>query len=236
MARGLFVAMFSTAAALVVTAYGSNVLAASNPVPLLTAYSNAIDNGTGNATMPSRPSSNKSNKSDINHIITEFEQAIAPYQHIQPKKIPHPDKNNDTAPELTSPTDMALALEQTLNAYQAATHNDVVAQAQLQIAVNAYIAALQEAVSTSQTVLLTAQEPQSTNVISYLEDALVNQNAVEAGVKSLRQAAAEKDSSAILSILTDMTQEEEQKVADIRTASRILEKSTSSLLAKLPNN
>ncbi|GMA56603.1 hypothetical protein GCM10025858_11060 [Alicyclobacillus sacchari] len=183
MARGLFVALFSAAAALVVTAHGPSVHAASNPVPLLTAFNNAIDNGTGNATMPSRPSSNKSNKSSINHIITEFEQAIAPYQHIEPKKVPHPNQDNDSAPAPTSPDDIALALQQTLSAYQTATQSDGAAQTQLQTAVNAYIAALQEAVSESQTDLLTAQEPQSTNVISYLEDALVNQYAVDATLK-----------------------------------------------------
>lgn len=203
-----------------------------------------VDNSsgaTGNQTSSS--SSSKHDKNDINHIITQFEQAIAPYQSdVHPKRIKHPANAfaNDTSANTSNGTgssgssgDVSITLAQSLADYQAATKDDVQSQSQFESAVSGYIAAMQEAVSESKSKLLSSQESSSTEVISYLEDALYYQKAVDSGVDQLRAAAAKKQPSALIPILQQMVEYEQQKVADIQEATKILQDATTTLSKNL---
>ncbi|MBF8379098.1 hypothetical protein IW967_14705 [Alicyclobacillus mali] len=224
MNRGLFLAIAASVSLLSFT--GAPVAQAyTTPAAVLLAVANTTGNGTdgapaGNGTRP-----------NIHQIITQFEQAIAPYENIHPTQISHPPLPTQSLP--TSPEAIDQALQQTLQSYKQATQSDKQAQAQLQAAVNAYIDALQLFVQVGDLDILTQQTPDSTAVVSYLEDALYTQAQVSADFQLLQQAHAAGDNSELLAALLDMTQLEQQKVSDLKTATKILAKMTGTLQAGL---
>ncbi|ACV59368.1 hypothetical protein Aaci_2361 [Alicyclobacillus acidocaldarius subsp. acidocaldarius DSM 446] len=226
MTRGLFLAIAASAASLMSLCAVPAAEARTLPNAVLLAVANDT---TGNGTDGSPAGSGT--RPNIHQIITQFEQAIAPYETIHPTQIAHPPLPTQSLP--TSHAAIDQALQQTLQAYKQATQSDKQAQAQLQTAFNAYINALQLFVQVGDLDILTQQTPDSTAVVSYLEDALYTQAEVSADFQILQQAHAAGDNSELLAALLDMTQLEQQKVSDIKTATKILAKMTSTLQAGL---
>lgn len=207
-----------------------------------------MDNSSNTTNQSDSNSSSKhgktgSDKTDITHIITQFEQAIAPYQsNVHLKKLKHPihsfDDNSTSSNNSpyfegnsTPPPsgDVTVTLSQSLAAYQTATQDDVQSQSQFESAVSDYISAMQQVVSESKSQLLSSQESASSSVISYLEDALYYQNSVDSGVHSLKTAAAKKQPGALVPILEQMVDDEQQKVTDIQDATKILQDATAAM-------
>ncbi|WP_206831139.1 hypothetical protein [Alicyclobacillus fructus] len=226
MTRGLFLALTASAVSLLslCAAPAAEARAASNSILLAVANTTA-GNGTDSS------SSGGTNRPNIHQIITQFEQAIAPYESIHPTQIAHPPVPTQSLP--TSPAAIDDALQQTLQAYRQATQSDKQAQSQLQSAFNAYIHALQLFVQVGDLNVLTQQTPDSTAVVSYLQDALYTQAEVSADVQLLQQARADGDDSTLLATLIDMTQLEQQKVSDLKMATKILTKMTNTLQSGL---
>ncbi|AEJ44541.1 hypothetical protein [Alicyclobacillus acidocaldarius] len=225
MNRGLFLAIAASAVSLLSFTGAPAAEAQTAQGNVLLAVANATGNGTGGA-----PPGNGT-RPNIHQIITQFEQAIAPYENIHPTQISHPPLPTQSLP--TSPAAIDQALQQTLQSYKQATQSDRQAQAQLQAAFSAYISALQLFVQVGDLNVLTQQTPDSTAVVSYLEDALYTQAEVSADFQVLEQAHTAGDNSKLLAALLDMTQLEQQKVSDIKTATKILAKMTSTLQAGL---
>ncbi|WP_367306941.1 hypothetical protein [Alicyclobacillus acidocaldarius] len=225
MNRGLFLAIAASAVSLLSFTGAPAAEAQTAPGNVLLAVANATGNGTDGAAAGS------GSRPNLHQIITQFEQAIAPYETIHPTQIAHPPLPTQSLP--TSPAAIDQALQQTLQAYKQATQSDRQAQLQLQSAFNAYINALQLFVQVGDLDILTQQTPDSTAVVSYLEDALYTQAEVSADFQILQQAHAAGDNSELLAALIDMTQLEQQKVSDLKVATKILSKMTSTLEAGL---
>ncbi|WP_304458866.1 hypothetical protein [Alicyclobacillus sendaiensis] len=227
MTRGLFLAIAASAASLMSLCAVPAAEAGTTPNAVLLAVvaNDTAGNGTGGSP------AGGGTRPNIHQIITQFEQAIAPYETIHPTQIAHPPLPTQSLP--TSPAAMDDALQQALQAYKQATQSDKQAQMQLQTAFNAYINALQWFVQVGDLDVLTQQTPDSTAVVSYLQDALYTQAEVSADFQVLQQAHANGDNGELLAALLDMTQLEQQKVSDIKNATKILARMTSTLQAGL---
>ncbi|SIS55740.1 hypothetical protein [Alicyclobacillus vulcanalis] len=230
MKRGLFLAIAASAASLMSGCLVPQAEARTTTATVMIALANDTGNGTdqGSSTSGAAGSGQHPN---IHQIMTQFEQAIAPYETIHPTQIPHPSNPAQSLP--TSPAAIDQALQETLQTYKQATQSDRQAQQQLQSAFNAYISALQLFVQVGDLDILTQQTPDSTAVVSYLQDALYEQAGVAADFQALHQAYAQGDNASMLAALLDMTQLEQQKVSDLKAAIKILTKMTATLQAGL---
>ncbi|MFB5189604.1 hypothetical protein [Alicyclobacillus fastidiosus] len=126
----------------------------------------------------------------------------------------------------SSPTkqETSVQLSQSLATYQQATDADANGQAALKHAMQSYVNALQSTFSKHQTPSVQAYQQNTSNALQLIQSALRLQSYNSAYEAALQQEADKRDSAAMVSTLTKMTSNEQNKASALTQAAQLLAK------------
>ncbi|WP_206922373.1 hypothetical protein [Alicyclobacillus suci] len=126
--------------------------------------------------------------------------------------------------------DTADKLATQLNNYAKATALDEKQQANLKQSLHTYTSALGVALAKRPTPKLTTAETSVANALALLQSALHLQSDIGTAQTTLQTKARQKDKAAMLTILTEMTENETQKAEDLARAATMLSHAASDLM------
>ncbi|GMA64822.1 hypothetical protein [Alicyclobacillus fastidiosus] len=119
-----------------------------------------------------------------------------------------------------------MQLSQSLAAYRRATDADARGQAALKSAMQSYVSALQTAFSTHQTSRVLVHQQDTSHALQLIQSALRLQGDNSAFEAALQREADEKDSAAMVPILSKMTSDEQKKASALQQAAQLLAKAS----------